>query len=39
MEQGGTWEQAFGGVLIVHTSPATPKDVEEQLRRIATAEA
>jgi hypothetical protein len=35
MEQGGNWEQVFGGGLIVHTSPETAKEVEEHMRRIA----
>jgi hypothetical protein len=35
MEQGSDWEQVFGGVLIVQTSPTTAKEIEEQLRRIA----
>jgi hypothetical protein len=35
MEQGGNWEQVFGGGLIVHTSPTMAKEVEEHIRRIA----
>ena len=35
MDQGGNWEQVFGGGLIVHTSPTTAKETEEQIRRIA----
>jgi hypothetical protein len=35
MDQGGNWEQVFGGGLIVHTSPTTAKEIEEQILRIA----
>jgi len=35
MDQGGNWEQVFGGGLMVHTSPTMAKEIEEQLRRIA----
>jgi hypothetical protein len=35
MDQGGNWEQVFGGGLIVHTTPATAKEIEEQILRIA----
>ncbi len=35
MEQGGNWEQVFGGMLIVHTPPSTAKEIEDQIRRIA----
>jgi len=35
MEQGGNWEQVFGGGLMVHTSPEMAKKVDEQMRRIA----
>ena len=35
MDQGGNWEQVFGGGLVVHTSPATAKEIEEQIRSIA----
>ena len=35
MEQGGNWEQVFGGGLIVHTSPEMAKEVNEHMRRIA----
>jgi hypothetical protein len=35
MEQGGNWEQVFGGGLIVHTSPEMAKEVDEHMRRIA----
>ncbi len=28
-DQGGNWEQVFGGGLIVHTSPTTAKEIEE----------
>ena len=35
MDQGGNWEQVFGGVLMVHTSPTTAKEIEEQMLRIA----
>ena len=34
-DQGGNWEQVFGGGLIVHTIPATAKEIEEQILRIA----
>jgi hypothetical protein len=30
MEQGGNWEQVFGGVLIVHTSPTTAANNSRQ---------
>jgi hypothetical protein len=35
MDQGGNWEQVFGGGLIVHTSPAMAKEIEEEVHRIA----
>jgi len=35
IEQGGNWEQVFGGVLIVHTPPTTAEKIEDQIRRIA----
>jgi hypothetical protein len=35
MDQGGNWEQVFGGVLIVHTSTETAQEIEEHVRRIA----
>jgi hypothetical protein len=35
MDQGGNWEQVLGGGLIVHTTPATAKEIEEQILRIA----
>ena len=35
MDQGGNWEQVFGGGLMVHTSPTTAKEIEEQMLRIA----
>jgi len=35
MDQGGNWEQVFGGVLIVHTSPETAKEIEDRVCRIA----
>jgi hypothetical protein len=38
MDQGGNWEQAFGGVLMVHTSATTAKEIEEQIRRLAPKE-
>jgi hypothetical protein len=34
MDQGGNWEQVFGGGLILHTSAATAKEIAEQIRRI-----
>lgn len=34
MEQGGNWEHMFGGVLIVHVSSITAKEVEEKIRRM-----
>jgi hypothetical protein len=34
MDEGGNWEQVFGGGLIVHTSPTTSKEIENQIRRI-----
>jgi hypothetical protein len=33
--QGGNWERVFGGGLIVHTSPTTAKEIEEQILCIA----
>src|SRR5690348_5084747 len=35
VDQGGNWEQVFGGGLIVHTTPATAKEIEAQILRIA----
>src|SRR5690348_3959906 len=35
MDQGGNWEQVLGGGLIVHTTAATAKEIEEQILRIA----
>jgi hypothetical protein len=35
VDQGGNWEQVFGGGLIVHTSPTTANEIEEQIRSIA----
>jgi hypothetical protein len=30
VDEGGHWEQVFGGGLIVHTSPTTTKEIEQQ---------
>jgi hypothetical protein len=35
MAEGGNWEQVFGGGLIVHTSPATARQIEDEVLRIA----
>lgn len=35
MDEGGNWEQVFGGVLLVHTSPIRATQIEDQIRRIA----
>ncbi len=35
MAEGGNWEQVFGGGLIVHTSPANARQIEDEVLRIA----
>jgi hypothetical protein len=32
MSAGGMWEQAFGGLLIVHTPPRVAETIFEQIR-------
>jgi hypothetical protein len=34
IDEGGNWEQVFGGGLIVHTSPTTAEEIENRIHRI-----